>query len=107
MPAGEIEAAVIYQLRGLLRAPKIVVRTWRVVRQSGEEILEAEARAALEWLDPLRDELFPAEQAQIVQLLVERVDIRPQGADIRLRTEGLTSLVSDLHAVRPEERTAA
>ena len=26
-------------------------------------------------LDPLWDELFPAEQARIVQLLVERVDV--------------------------------
>ena len=58
-------------------------------------------------LDPLWDELFPAEQARIVQLLVERVDVSPDGADIRLRTEGLTNLVADLRAVRPEPRRAA
>ena len=34
-------------------------------------------REALERLDPLWDELFPAEQARIVQLLVERVDMQP------------------------------
>jgi len=45
-------------------------------------------RDALQRLDPLWDELFPAEQARIVQLLVERVDVSPDGADIRLRTEG-------------------
>ena len=33
VPAGEIETAVIDQLRGLLRAPEIVVRTWRAARQ--------------------------------------------------------------------------
>jgi hypothetical protein len=54
-------------------------------------------REALQRLDPLWDELFPAEQARIVQLLVERVDVSPDGADIRLRTEGLTNLVADLH----------
>ena len=37
-------------------------------------------REALERLDPLWDELFPAEQARIVRLLVERVDV---GADRR------------------------
>jgi site-specific DNA recombinase len=55
----------------------------------------------------LWDELFPAEQARIVQLLVERVDVGLDGADIRLRTEGLTTLVADLRAVRPDVRRAA
>ena len=32
---------------------------------------------------------FPAEQARIVQLLVERVDVGPDGVDLRLRTEGV------------------
>jgi site-specific DNA recombinase len=107
VPAGEIETAVIDQLPGLLRAPEIIVRTWRAARQSGEEISEGEAREAIERLDPLWDELFPAEQARIVQLLVERVDVGPDGLDIRLRTEGLTNLVADLRAVRPGLRRAA
>jgi site-specific DNA recombinase len=44
VPAAEIERAVIDQLRGLLRAPEIVVRTWRAARES--EISEAEVRQA-------------------------------------------------------------
>jgi DNA invertase Pin-like site-specific DNA recombinase len=107
IPAAEIESAVIDQVRGLLRAPEITVRTWRVARQSLDGITENDVRTALERLDPLWDELFPAEQARIVQLLVERVDVSPDGADIRLRTEGLTNLVADLRAIRPEPRRAA
>jgi site-specific DNA recombinase len=107
IPAAEIESAVVDQLRGLLRAPEIIVRTWRAARQSIDGISEADVRESLERLDPLWDELFPAEQARIVQLLVERVDVSSDGADIRLRTEGLTNLVTDLHAVRPESRRAA
>ena len=42
------------------------------------------------------EELFPAEQARIVQALVERVTVGPAGADIRLRVEGLAGLVQDL-----------
>ena len=63
-------------------------------------------REALHRLDPLWDELFPAEQARIVQLLVDRVDIAPDGADIRMRTEGLTKLVADLGAIKPARRAA-
>ena len=36
VPAGEIEAAVIDQLRGLLRAPEIVVRTWRAAGDAND-----------------------------------------------------------------------
>ena len=101
VPAGEIETAVIYQIRGLLRAPEIVVRTWRAARQSGEEISEAEVREALERLDPLWGEFFPAEQARIVQLLVERVEIHPDSMNVGLRTAGLTKLVDELRE-RPD-----
>ena len=71
------------------------------------DITEAEVRVALERLDPLWDELFPAEQARIVQLLVERVDISQDGADIRLRTEGLANLAEDQGATKPGSRRAA
>ncbi|MFY9830677.1 MAG: zinc ribbon domain-containing protein, partial [Rhodoplanes sp.] len=102
VPAGEIETAVIDQLRGLLRAPEIVVRTWRAAWQSMDGINEAEVREALNRLDPLWDELFPAEQARIVQLLVERVDIHPVSMNVRLRTAGLTKLVPCLSGCHPQ-----
>jgi DNA invertase Pin-like site-specific DNA recombinase len=101
LPAAEIESAVIEQLRDLLRAPEIIVRTWRAARQSVEDLSESDVREALEGLDPLWEELFPAEQARIVQLLVDRIDVGLDGADIRLRTQGLTSLAADLGAITP------
>jgi DNA invertase Pin-like site-specific DNA recombinase len=107
VPAAEIENAVVDHLRGLLRAPEIIVRTWRAARQSMGDIKEADVREALERLDPLWDELFPAEQARIVQLLVERVDVSPDGVDLRLRTEGMADLVTDLRAIKRESRRAA
>jgi hypothetical protein len=107
IPAAEIETAVVDQLRGLLRAPEIIVGTWRAARKEIAGLTEAEVHEALNRLDPLWDELFPAEQARIVQLLVERVDVGTDGVDIRLRTEGLTSLVNDLRAVAPGSRKAA
>jgi site-specific DNA recombinase len=107
LPAGEIETAVIGQLRMLLRAPEIIVQTWRAARKVDRAITEAEVRDAIERLDPVWDELFPAEQARIVQLLVERVDVGPAGLDIHLRTEGLTTLVGDLRAAAGDTRRAA
>ena len=93
--AGDVERVVIDQLRAILRAPEIVVRTWRATRRKIDNITEAEVRDALEQLNPIWDELFPAEQDRIVQLLVERVDIQEDGVEIRLRVDGLPSLVED------------
>ena len=81
VPAAEIEAAVIDQLRGVFRQPEIIVGTWRAARAEQDDITEDEVREALLQLDPLWDELFPAEQARIVQLLVERVDVGIDGVD--------------------------
>ena len=106
VPAAEIEAAVIDQLRRLLRTPEIIVATWRAARSQQEGLTEAEVREALLSLDPLWDELFPAEQARIVQLLVERVQVHPDGLDLRLRVEGLQALVADLRASQTKRRAA-
>jgi hypothetical protein len=119
VPAAVIEATVIDQLRGVFRQPEIIVGTWRVGCSEQDDITEADARAAraehegvtedeareaLLQLDPLWDELFPAEQARIVQLLVERVDVRMHCVEIRLRPNGLAGLV---RAVAGSRRAAA
>ncbi len=47
VPAGEIEAAVIDQLRAVFRQPEIVAGTWKAARAQDSEITEADARDAL------------------------------------------------------------
>ncbi|CEG09701.1 DNA-invertase hin [Afipia felis] len=104
VPAAEVETAVIDQLRGLLRAPEIIVGTWRAARPKIDGLREADVREAVERLDPIWDELFPGEQARIVQLLIERVDIDASGLAIRLRTQGLASLIADLSTIAPDRK---
>ena len=98
VPAGEIEAAVIDQLRVVFRQPEIVAGTWKSARVHADDVTEADARAALQQLDPLWDELFPVEQARIVALLVERVDIGVDGLNVRLRVDGLSGLAREMLA---------
>ncbi|MBR0648738.1 recombinase family protein [Roseomonas terrae] len=105
--AAQIEAAVMSQVRALLWQPEIVVGTWLAARREAPDLTEREVRDALHRLDPLWDELFPAEQARIVRALVERVVVGPAGADIRLRVEGLAGLVRDLGAIAPAVLDAA
>jgi DNA invertase Pin-like site-specific DNA recombinase len=94
--AAEIEQVVLAQVRALVRQPEVIVGTWHAAREEAPDVTEAEIRDALEHLEPMWEELFPGEQARLVQLLVERVTVGPTGADIKLRVDGLSSLVRDL-----------
>lgn len=104
VPAGEIERAVVDQLRRLIAAPETIAATIRAVGAKDELISDEAVRDALQRLDPLWDELFPTEQARIVQLLVERVTVADDGLDIRLCTAGLASVAAEL---RHTDRQAA
>ena len=103
VPAGEIETAVIDKLRAVFRQPEIIAGVWKAARKHDADISEADARQALQQLDPLWDELFPTEQARIIQLLVERIDITMEELHIRLRVDGLASLVRELTTETGEE----
>src|SRR5205085_1275330 len=96
VPAAEIERIIIDQLRPLLRTPEIIVQTWRAARRTNQQLRESDVRSALVGFDDFWNELFPAEQARIIELLVERIDLRPDNLDIALRIEGLTSLCEEL-----------
>jgi len=174
VPAGEIERAVIEQLRSVFEAPEVVAATVRAAQEQREARLaevtqqhteattalaalreeaqrlmsgvygdsalvagrlaeltaqvEEQERAAtqadqemqalsprvgeneiieaLSSLDPVWEELFPAEQERIVQLLVRRVDVGPDGLDLELRAEGLESLALELRSQEREEVAA-
>jgi site-specific DNA recombinase len=100
VPAAEIENAVIDQMRGILRTPEVIVGTWRATRDQGGGLVEADIRETLQSLDPLWEELFPTEQARVLQLLVERVEVHPDRIDLKFRVDGLQSLVADITAGR-------
>jgi DNA invertase Pin-like site-specific DNA recombinase len=107
VPAAEIEAAVIDQIRGMLRAPEVVVATWRAAQPECDGLAEDEVREALAALDPLWAELFPAEQARIVHLLIERVDVAADGLKLRFRDKGLAQMVTEVGAITSKNRRAA
>jgi len=96
--AADVEGAVVEQVRTLLVCPEVIVKTWRELRKSVNDLSEAAVREAFSSFGELWDDLFPAEQARIVQLLVERVDVKLDSLNIRLRAEGLTSLLTSLRA---------
>jgi hypothetical protein len=107
VPAAEIEKIVIDQVRILLLSPEIIVQTWRSARKSIKGLTESEVRNALQAFDPLWNELFPAEQSRIIALLVDRVDVRTDRVDIKLRIAGVSSLIGELTVNSSTQRDAA
>ncbi|AWL93032.2 recombinase family protein [Bradyrhizobium ottawaense] len=95
-PAAELERIIVDQVRLLLQTPEIIVQTWSALRKQRIDISETEVRNALFGFDELWNELFPAEQARVIELLVERIDLGAEKLDITLKIEGLTSLSSEL-----------
>ena len=67
----------------------------------------SDVRGSLLAFDPLWNELFPAQQSRIIELLVERVDVRTDRVDIKLRIAGVTSLIGELAGNSVTQQDAA
>jgi site-specific DNA recombinase len=98
VPAAEIERIVLDQIRKLLHAPEVIVQTWLAASKQDQGVTEDGVRSALLQFNELWDELFPSEQTRIIELLVERVDLKPDSLDISLKIAGLNSLCSEIRA---------
>ena len=57
---------------------------------------ESEVIEALGALEPVWDELYPADQARILRLLIERIDVTADGISVTLHAAGIRRLVADL-----------
>jgi len=89
VPAADVEGAVLDHVQKLLAAPELVARTWATAKREGEdEVTGREVSVLLAEFATVWAELFPAEQARIVQLLVERVVVQEDALEVRIRAEG-------------------
>jgi len=103
VPAGEVEAAVIAQVRKVLQAPEVMSQAIREVVALDPTADAQETILTLQSIEPVWDELFPTEQARIIQLLVERVTVSPTGLRIDMKTAGMKELIQ---SVIPEKKAA-
>jgi site-specific DNA recombinase len=99
--ASEVEGLVLGQVRRLLASPELVARIITAVRRedgAAEETEhdEGEVIEALGALQPVWDELYPAEQARILRLLIARIDVAPDGISVTLHAAAIRGLVAEL-----------
>ena len=96
IPAAAIEALVLREVHAVLQAPEMVQAVWDEIRRRNMALDEPAVVLAMRNLACLWQELFPAEQARLVRLLIERVQFREGGVDIEWHAAGWSTLAGEL-----------
>jgi site-specific DNA recombinase len=101
MPAGMVEDAIVTEVRRILQTPEVVTQVLAALKR--DQVSEAEAIAALHDFNTLWAQLFPLEQARIIQLLVRRVTVTAAGLEVDIRREGVAGVIREMIAPRDME----
>ena len=103
LPAGMVEDAVVTEVRRILQTPEVVSQVLAALKRDEGVASEADAIAAMHEFKALWSQLFPAEQARIIQLLVRRVTVTAVGLEVDIRREGIAGVIREMIAPRRME----
>jgi len=93
--------AIVTEVRRILQTPEVVTQVLAVLKR--DQVSETEAIAALHDFNTLWAQLFPLEQARIIQLLVRRVTVTAAGLEVDIRREGVAGVIREMIAPRDME----
>jgi len=100
VPAGDIEGMVLGHLREVFRSPDIIAQAYREAQclhgEAARPFTEQDVLGAVEQIDTLWDDLFPAEQERIAKMLVGKVTASLEKLEVELRPEGLMALAEEV-----------
>lgn len=91
--AHEVEELVISQVLKYLKKPEFIIHT---ISEAQGRLSEKEIINAFKNLETVWDELFPVEQARIMNLLVKNVTVMDDGISINLFKDGISSISTEL-----------
>jgi len=103
--AGDIEGIVFDQLKRLFSEPAILVRTISATNDYlGKEsrCTSQEMLRTLQSIAPIWDYLYHKEQARMLDIFIDKIQITDKGVHIDLRSNGLVGFVMDLQEHTPE-----
>jgi hypothetical protein len=98
LSAGMVKDAIVTEVRRILQTPEVVTQVLAALKR--DQVSEAEAFAALHEFSTLWAQLFPLEQARIIQLLVRRVTVTASGLEVDIRREGVAGVIREMIAPR-------
>ena len=103
LAAGMVEDAVVTEVRRILQTPEVVTQVLTALKREDGGTSETDAIAVLHEFTALWSQLFPAEQARIIQLLVRRVTVTAAGLEVDIRREGIAGVIREMVAPRGME----
>jgi site-specific DNA recombinase len=95
MPAAEVEAATVAQIKTVLSSPESIAAVCRQVHNAGSQVDEATTVMAMVKLGNVWEQLFPAERHRIVNLMIERIDLVSGGLKVKWRALGWKALIGE------------
>lgn len=101
LPADTAEAAVLSEVRRVLQTPETTAQVISALQH--ENIPQADIIHALNEFQTLWQQLFPAEQARIIQLIVKSVTVTAEGLVIDMRTDGIAGVMREMMTPRKLE----
>lgn len=94
--AGDIEGIVFDQLKNVFKHPRLVVETWGKLKGSDLTLSEHQVLQHLQSIHEVWDHLFHTEQARLLQLFIEKLQLKKEGLSITLRTLGMNDLLREV-----------
>lgn len=95
-----VEDAVATEVRRILQTPEVVTLVIAALKKEQGAVSEADIIGALHEFSALWAQLFTAEQARIIQLLIRRVTVTGAGLEVDIRREGIASVIREMVAPR-------
>ncbi len=105
--AGDIEGIVFDQLKVLFNQPQVIIQTWNTAKKEDSTISENDVRKGLQSIETLWDCLYHNEQARLLQLFIQRIDVSVEGVSITIRTNGIDDLIHSIKQVQPPKKDGA
>lgn len=103
LAAGMVEDAVASEVRRILQTPEVVSQVVEALNHEDGAVSEADAIAALHEFRALWAQLFPAEQARIIQPIVRRVTVTAAGLEVDIRRQGIAGVIREIVTPRRVE----
>ena len=95
IPAGEVEAATVAQIRSVLASPESIAAVCAYIEKDGSPVTEDAAVVAMHSLGEVWEKLYPVERHRIVRLMIERVDLVEGGLKVKWHALGWKELLKE------------
>ena len=96
VPAESLEAIVLETVRELLITPETLYTTWKIAQQTEHPLTEEQVSTGLNTLGDIWRELFPEEQARLMELMVQKIEVSKEAISLDLHSEGVLEAAMEL-----------